>query len=82
MFELVHLVFDLLQTSERSEGGFVNSGTGFKMNMLVQQTQLHAARANHVTAIGSLLCSDQTKDGALTRAVTTYETNMLAGVHL
>jgi hypothetical protein len=39
--------------------------------MLVQQTQLHAARANYVATIGSFLTSDETKDGALTGAVPT-----------
>jgi hypothetical protein len=52
------------------------------MNVLVQQAQLHAARANHVAAIGRLLTSDKTKDSALTGAVPTNKSNVFAGIHL
>src|SRR5215510_7245430 len=82
MFQLVHLVFDLLQTSERSESRLMNGRTRFEMNVLVQQAEFHSARANHVAAIGGFLGSDETKDGALAGAVATDKSDVLAGVHL
>jgi hypothetical protein len=52
------------------------------MNVLVQQTELHATSANHVAAIRRLLASDETKDRALARAVATDESDVLARVYL
>src|SRR5262249_34864671 len=82
MFQLVHLVFDLLQTSECGESRFMNGRAWFEVNVLVQQPEFYAARANHVTAISGFLSSNETKDGALAGAVATDEANVLAGVHL
>lgn len=52
------------------------------MNVLVQQAQLHATRADHVSAIGGLLASDKAKDCALSGAVSTYKSDVFAGIHL
>ena len=51
MLELVHLVFDLLQMTKRRERRLVDRRAGLEVNVLVQQAELHAARAHHVAAI-------------------------------
>jgi hypothetical protein len=53
-----------------------------EVNVLVQQTQLHAARANYVSAIRRLITSDETKDRALAGAVPTYKSDVFSRVHL
>ena len=82
MLQLVHLMFDLLQTTKRGERRLVDRRARFEMNVLVQQAQLHAARAHHVATIRCLFTSDEPKDRALAGAVSTYKSNVLAGVHL
>jgi hypothetical protein len=82
MFELVHFMFDLLETTKRGERRLVNRRTGLEVNMLVQQTQLHAARTHHITTIRGFITSDETKDRALTGAIAAYQSNVLARIHL
>ena len=53
-----------------------------EVNVLVQQAQLHAARADHVAAIRCLITSDETEDRALAGAVSTYKSDVFSGVHL
>jgi hypothetical protein len=82
MLELVHLVFDLLQPTKRSERRLVNRRAGLEVNVLVQQAQLHSARAHHVATIRCLITSDETKDRALAGAVSAYQSDVFARIHL
>jgi hypothetical protein len=52
------------------------------VNVLVQQTEFHSARAHDVTTIRRFITSDETKDRALTGAIAAYKANVLAGIHL
>jgi hypothetical protein len=52
------------------------------MNMLVQQTQLQTARADHVTTIRCLVTADEPKDRALTRAVSADKSYVFSRIHL
>ena len=53
-----------------------------EVNVLVQQTQLHATRAHHVAAIRGLFTSDETEDRALAGAVSAYKSYVFSRVHL
>jgi hypothetical protein len=78
----VHLVFDLLQATERGQRRLVYRRAWFEVNVLVQEAKLHVARAHYVAAIRCFFTSDETKDRALAGAVSTNEPNVFAGVHL
>jgi hypothetical protein len=82
MLQLVHLVLDLLQATERGQRRFVDCRAWFEVNVLVQEAQLNVARAHDVAAIRCFFTSDETKDRALAGAVSTNEPNVFAGVHL
>jgi len=82
MLKLMHLMFDLLQTSKRGERRLMNSRAGLEVNVLVQQSEFHSARAHDVTTIGGFITSDETKDRALTGAIAAYKTDVLAGIDL
>jgi hypothetical protein len=82
MLQLVHLVLDLLQPAKRSQRRFVNSGTGFEVNVLVQQTESQAARTDDVAAIRRFVTSDEPKDRTLARAVSTYQPDVFPGIDL
>jgi hypothetical protein len=82
MLQLVHLVLDLLQPAKRGERRFVNRGTGFEMNVLVQQAEPQAARAHYVATIRRLITSDETEDRALACAVPAYKSDVFAGIDL
>jgi hypothetical protein len=51
MLQLMHLVFDLLQTSKGGKRRLMNGRTRLEVNVLVQQTKLHSARTYDVTTI-------------------------------
>ena len=51
MFERAHLMFDLLQVSESGERGFVNRRVRLEMNVLRQESELHATRPHHVARV-------------------------------
>ena len=82
MLQLVHLMFDLLQTAKRSQRRLVDRRAWFEVNVLVQQAQLHVPRAHNVATIRCFFTSDETKDRALAGAVSTDQSNVFAGVHL
>src|SRR5688500_7635210 len=50
MLELVHLMFDLLQATKSRQRRFVHGRSRLEMDVLVQQTQISAARTDHLTA--------------------------------
>ena len=52
------------------------------MNVLVQQAEPQAARAHDVAAISRLITPDETEDRALARAVSTYKSDVFAGIDL
>ena len=56
--------------------------TGLEVHVLVQQTQTHTTRTHDVATIGGLFASDETKDRALARAVSTYESDVFTGIDL
>jgi hypothetical protein len=60
----------------------VNSGAGFEVNVLVQQAEFDAARTHDVAAIRRLFTSDETEDRALACAVSTYKSDVFAGIDL
>jgi hypothetical protein len=53
----VHLVLDLLEMAEGRESGFMDGRARLEMNVLREQAQSHAARANHVSAIRRLFAA-------------------------
>jgi hypothetical protein len=69
MFQVMHLVFDLLQTAERGERGFVNCRSLFEMDVLGQQPKLQTARAHHLAPVRSFFSGDQTEDRSLAGAI-------------
>jgi len=82
MLKIVHLVFDLLESTKGSECRLVDRRTRLEMNMLVQQSQLQTTSAHDVAAIGSLVTPDETKDRAFARSVSTYQADVFTRVHL
>jgi hypothetical protein len=82
MLQLVHLMFDLLKPAKRRKRRLMHRRSRLEVNMLVQQAQLDAARADHVAAIRCLITSDKAKDRALSRSVSTYKSYVFARVHL
>jgi hypothetical protein len=58
MFQLMHLVLNLLQVSKGGERRFMHRGTGFKIHVLGQKTKAHIACAHDVAAIRRLLVID------------------------
>jgi hypothetical protein len=52
------------------------------MDVLVQEAQLHAARADDVAAIRCFIAPHETEDRALTGAVAADESGVFAGIHL
>jgi hypothetical protein len=82
MFELVHLVFNLLQATERSQRRFMHRGSRFKMNMLREQTKADASRPNHIPTVRRLLPAYQAKNGCLAGTVASYESHVFAGINL
>jgi hypothetical protein len=75
-------MFNLLQPTESSKRRLMDRGARLKVNVLVQQAQLHASRADHVAAIRCLFTSNKAEDRALAGAVSTYKSNVFSGVHL
>jgi hypothetical protein len=75
-------VLDLLQTAKRSESGFVDRRTRLEVDVLVQESELHATRAHDVATIRCLIASDETEDRALAGAVAADEPDVFTGVHL
>jgi len=53
-----------------------------EVNVLVQQAQLDATRADYVAAIRRLFTSDETKDRALSGAVSAYKSYVFSRVYL
>jgi hypothetical protein len=82
MLQLVHLMFDLLQTTKGSKRRLMNRRTRLEVNMLVQQSEFHSARAHDVTTIRGFIASDEAKDRALTGAVAAYQADVLARIYL
>jgi hypothetical protein len=82
MLELVHLMFDLLQTTESRERRLMDRRAGLEVHVLVQQTELYAAGANNVAAIRGVFTSDETEDGALAGAVSAYQSGVLSRINL
>jgi hypothetical protein len=82
MLQLMHLVFDLLQTSKRRERGLVNRRTRLEVNVLVQQTQLYSTSANDVATVCRVLASDETKDRALPGSIAAYKPDVLTRIYL
>jgi hypothetical protein len=82
MLELVHLVFDLLETAKRSERRLVDRRTGLEVHVLVQQAQTHTTRAHDVATICRLIVSDETEDRTLAGAVSTYKSDVFPGIDL
>jgi hypothetical protein len=82
VFQLVQLVFDLLQMTERGEGRFVNCRTWLEMNVLRQESEPYSARAHNFASVRALLTTDQTKYCCLTRAIPTDQAHMLTGIDL
>jgi glycerol-3-phosphate responsive antiterminator len=82
MFEVMHLVFDLLQPAKRAERRFVDGRTGFEVNVLRKQSELQATRAHNVSTVGRLFLSDQLEDGGFARAVAAYQTDVLTRIDL
>ena len=82
MFQLMHLMFDLLEMPESGECRFVYGRAGLKVNMLGQQSQTHAARANDVAAIGLLfVVVDESKIVVLPEPLC-HEAHVLTRIHL
>jgi hypothetical protein len=82
MFELVHLVLDLLKPSEGGERRFVHSRSRFEMNMLREQPELQTARTYDFTAVGAFFARYEAEDRCLTRAVPTDQSDVLCGIDL
>src|ERR1700754_4633061 len=82
MLQLMHLMFDLLQTPEGCQRRFMNRRTGLEVNVLIQQTQFHSTSAHNISTIRRFITSDETKDRALTGAIAAYEPNVLTRIHL
>ncbi len=82
MLKRVHLVFDLLESSERGQSRLMHCGARLEMNMLREQAELQSACADNITAIRSLFTSDQTEDCGLARAVPADQAHMFAGINL
>jgi hypothetical protein len=82
MLQLVHLMFDLLQTSKGSKRRLMNRRTRFEVNVLVQQTKLHSTRAHDVTTIRRFITSDETKDRAFPGPVASYQAHVLTRIYL
>jgi hypothetical protein len=60
----------------------MNRRTGLEVNVLVQQTEFHSARAHDVTTICRFITSDETKDRTLTGAVAAYKSDVLTRIDL
>jgi hypothetical protein len=60
----------------------VDCRTGLEVYVLVQQTKTHSTRTHDVATIGRLFASDETKDRALTGAVSPYESDVFTGINL
>ena len=56
--------------------------TGFEVDVLVQQAELHVTGADDVAAIRSVIASDETKDRALAGAIATDKSNVFARIYL
>jgi len=82
MLQLVHFMFDLLKPAKRSKRRLMDRRARLEVNVLVQQAQLDAARADHVAAIRCLISSDEAKDRALSGAVSAYKSYVFSRVHL
>jgi hypothetical protein len=82
MLQLVHLVLDLLETPEGRERRLMHRRTRFEVNVLIQQTQLDAARAHDVAAVRRLVTANETEDRALAGAVSTYKSYVFSGIYL
>jgi hypothetical protein len=82
MLQLVHLVFDLLKPAECCKRRLMDRRARLELNVLVQQAQLDAARADYVAAIRCLFASDETEDRALSGAVSTYKSYVFSRIHL
>jgi len=78
----VHLVLNLLKPAKCRKRGLMDRRSRLEVNVLVQQTQLHAARTHYVAAIRSLITSDKTEDRALSSAVSTYKSYVFSCVNL
>jgi hypothetical protein len=82
MFELVHLMLNLLQATERSEGRLMNSRAVFKLYVLVQESESNSFRAHDVASICGFFARHETKDGSFARTVATNETDVFTGIYL
>jgi hypothetical protein len=82
VFELVHLVLDLLETAEGRKRRLMYRRAGFEVNVLVQEAETQATRAHDVTAIRRLVAADETEDRALAGAVSTYKSDVFSGINL
>jgi hypothetical protein len=52
------------------------------VDVLVQQSQLHAARTDHLASISRFFTSDESEDRSLAGAVSPDEPHMFAGIDL
>jgi hypothetical protein len=75
-------MFDLLQTTKRRQGRFMHRRSRLEMDVLVQQSELHSTRADHLASIRCLFTSDETEDRAFAGAVATDQSDVFAGIDL
>jgi hypothetical protein len=52
------------------------------VDVLSKESQTNVARANHITAIRSLLTCDKSEDGRLAGTISTYQTDVFARIDL
>jgi hypothetical protein len=82
MFELVHLVLDLLQMAKGCQCCFVHRRSRLKVHVLRKQTQSNTARANYITTVGRFFSANETKDCGLACAISADQPHMLARIYL
>jgi len=82
MLKLVHLVLDALKLSKGSERGLVDGRARLEVNVLFEQAETNAARADNVAAVRRLFIGDEAEQSGLARAVAANKSDVLAGVDL
>jgi hypothetical protein len=82
MLQLVHLMLNLLEVSERGESRFMDRRACLKVHVLRQQTQSQAPGLYDISSIGRLLPADHAEDSRFACAVPADQADVLAGVYL
>src|SRR4051812_43860436 len=82
MFELVHLVLDVLKLFEGRERGLMHRRARLEVYVLFEKSQPHAASAHNVAAVGRLFARDEAEERRLARAVAADQADVLAGIDL